>query len=858
MPRIFDDIVSDKPVNVYAGLPVQETKALNAEMSQQYQSSRGAKDALDVMANNLDVEDRNYEVKKRVIDETKAKFKDLVSRGDYQNAKYLVQGVEKNLMMDNELQGALQSRKKEGAHYQGLKEALDKGDINQDIYNWNVEKTKQANKGKIEYDPNTMTTKNMFSGQSYVKDLSKEIYNAMDARIKDWKEESITDINGQQYKKTMSSPTGYFNMTTGKQVRYDEISDALRTELENTGEYRDFLKQEKVIDYHKQFKNADGSYREITKEDVNNLGLSDDKIKTIISGISPESLGRLAKDKSAKGQELYEEQKALRDAVSTGNLSKENIDKLYNFGYTKLQTEKYISPASAKGSYQTWDDKYLQDVYGLENLQHRHKLAQDKAKAELTISAAPETPSQLQQYKLSDIKEQGRTLAEIGTEISQLQTQLSTATDATKKDIIQRLQVLANKSSIIRKNNTSFEDDMRKKGYNTDKNYASYLNVMPGQDDKAMEYKKQLINNILSLPANKISSSLSAALHMMNEQIKGRSVSVSMSMEEVIDEINKFPDAKKVYDNVKSSMLEDASKQAPLSTFEKMAYVGTSVSNLEGLKENVEDSKVKFLEKEKTKAISTNIIAIDEDNNNPKDPTSNNLNREVRDRVKSLVQDPNAEFTTESGLLLYDIASGQVDGYTLLNSKGEKVPADLGKSKVNITSQSINGKVPVAITLYSATGDALHFDDEQKGQASLLVYPKNDDVTIDGLKRIGQNYLQNGKTNNDKIKGIQYLANAEYKTQLDSQIAPDFWNEKPKGYTEDIVINSNGQAYQLRVIKENSGTGETEFSIAPMNGNALTFSNLNGKPIKTFKSLDEFSTVFYNNQHQSEIASYIK
>lgn len=862
MPGIFDELTNNKTANLYAGLPVEETKALNASASSQYKETRQNKDALDIMANNLDVEDRNYEIKKRVIEDVKTKFDGLVKQGNYQDAHYLVQGVSKDILMDNELQGAITSRKNERGYYSNLKDQLDKGEINNDIYSYAIEKTKGSNKGKISYDPNTMSVNGMFSGQGVTKDLSKEIYENMDKRIKDWMPESMTNIDGTQYKKTTASPTGYFNMLTGTQVTESEVKNALRTELQNTGEYRDFLTQEKSIDFHKKFKNEDGSYRDVSKDDVIDLGLSDDKIKTLFSGVSQENLDTLAKSTNKKDKELLEKYNKLRESVNPDNLSQAELKKVYDYAYTQRQTDKYVNPATQKADYELFKDNYLADSFGLENLKHRHRLSEDKAKAELTIQAAPENVSQLQQYKLADIGAQTKTLSEIAKEAEQLQAQLPTATEATKKEIVQRLQVLANKSNIIKQNNSSFEDDMSVKGYDTEAPYINFLgdSSKPGRElsNITKEYRNKLIDGLLSLPANKISSSLSANLQMMKKKMeKNESPDPSMSMEDIVKEINKLPEAKKVYQGIKSSMIERAASEGNKASI----IADKGYADLAYLSEKVNDKKVEFLEKEKTKSISTNFIAIDDDNNNKESDegkVSNKINREVRDQIKSLVNNPSSEFTTESGISIYDIGANSVDGYKLVNSEGKAAKADLTKSKINISSQSIGGKVPVGVTFYDETGRALYFDDETKGQATILAYPKNNEATTGGLRRIGKNYLEHGETHSDKIKGIQYLGNTEYKTQLDTQIAPDFWTEKPKGYTEDVTLNIKGQPVQLKVIKQNTGNGQTEFSIASINSNKpTTFGNLDGKPITTFKSLDEAATVLYYNNNFAEVAPYL-
>jgi hypothetical protein len=869
MARIFDDITNDTPQNVYAGAPIQEIKALNASASDQYNQSRTAKDALDVMAANLDLRDVDYQVKKRVIDETKAKFKDLTSRGDYQNAQYLIQDVTKTLATDQELQGAIQSRQKELAYYKGLKDQLDKGEISQDIYNYGVAQSREANINPVRYDPATMTSKGIFTGQNISKDLSKEIYDNMNNRIKDWQPESITTINGKQFKKTSASPTGYFDITTGKEVKEDEVYNALRTELENTGEYKDFLNQEKAIDFRKQFRQADGTVRSIDRSDVGKLGLSDNKIKTLISGISENTLNDLSKSKDKKSQEEYKKYSDLRNSVNVDNLSQEQLNKLYNYAYSQQQSDKYVKPATAKAEYQLFEDKYLEDSFGLENLKFQHKLSEDKAKAELSsagVRAAPENVSQLQQYRYSDILATQQSLADVNKELSQISTQLPNATEATRKELLQREQILRNKAQLLKRNQNSLENSMDQKGYDTTKDYAAYLET---SSDKSLT--NELFSRVLNLPANKIDTDLAANISVMKNNLNnpGRDPSTTMDYIDVIRAIKSNPETKAILEDVKSKIADKLATVPERTVWDKINFGGlgagsgkTDLEKLQILKENLNSTKEKYLEKEKTKSIATQFIAIDENNNNKESDsgkTSNKVIRETNDLVGSLVRNPSSELTTESGIPLYEIGSGEKEGYKFIDKAGKSAKPDLTKTKVNISSQTVGGKVPIGVTLFDTDGNALYFDDEQKGQATILVYPKNDEVTLGSLRNIGRDYIRNGKDNSTKMKGIQYMANSEYKSQLDNQIAPDFWDDKPKGYSEDVTLNIKGQPVQIKFVKENTGNGQTEFSISPINGDPKTFYNVDGKPIKTFKSLEQAATVlFYNENYKEDILPYMK
>lgn len=869
MSRIFDDLSFNTPSNVYAGAPVEEYKALNAEASKQYQTNRTANNVLEQAVNNLDVRDIDYRIKKRVIEDTKAKLKDLHENGDYQNADLLLNNISKNIAMDNELKDALKSREQEKQYYNGLRSALEQGQsktgklssdskepitsskgITRDIYNYALEKSRMSNKQPLKYNPNTMLSENMFRGEDVSPDLSKEIYDNMDKRIKEWQPETPQLINGEQIKKTTNSPTGYFNITTQKEVRPEEVSNALRLELENTGEYRDFLNQEKAIDFHNRFKNNDGTYREVSKTD---LGLSDDKIKTIISGISKDTLDKLSLSKNTEDKQKAEKYSELRNSINLNTLSQKDLSKLYDIVYTENQTSKYINPATSKGSYSLFEDKYLEDRYGVENLRFQHEKALQKAKAEVTVKAAPENVSQLEQYKFGDIVNQQKSLEDVQKEVQQIKTQLPYATESTAKELTQRLQILDNKSKIIQNNNSTFEDDMNNKGYNVDEAYETY--IFQATDS---EMKDKLFNTLLNLPLPSTTSNIK----LINQLQLIKQGKETMGRDEFMNLIKSDSRTNQIFKNIKNEINQKIANTDFNDIKVQLGDVETARHNnkiieLQNLQSGIIDRKKEFLDKEQTKSIATSFIPIDENNNNTDKGTSaNNTNIAVRDETQSSLRN-GSNWHTKSGTSLMDIINNSVQGYELVDDKGKDVPADLSQTKATLSSKSIGGEVPVGAMLRASDGSALYF--KSGGQATILVYPENPEVTSEGLSKIGRNYLQHGESNSDRVKGIQYLADAEYKTQLESQITPAYWNNKDKGYEEDVVLNVSGKQVQYKIRKENTGDTPTEVSIVPINSNTpKQMYNLNGKPISTFKSLDELSTVLYYNNNYNEVAPYIK
>jgi deoxyribodipyrimidine photolyase len=65
-----------------------------------------------------------------------------------------------------------------------------------------------------------------------LKDKSKEIYELMDKRIKDWKATGSTYANGEKYEvKNIGGVEKYFK--NGEEVPYSDVQKALQTEIEN-------------------------------------------------------------------------------------------------------------------------------------------------------------------------------------------------------------------------------------------------------------------------------------------------------------------------------------------------------------------------------------------------------------------------------------------------------------------------------------------------------------------------------------------------------------------------------------------------------------------------------------------------
>lgn len=408
MARIFDDITTATPENVYAGMPVQEVKALNAEMSSQYQQNKAAKDALDVMANNLDVEDRNYQIKKRVIDETKAGFKDLLDKGDYQNAKYLVTDTVKRLSMDNQLQASLKSQQNKKATIKELNERLegftedvdDKGKvtrkpvdkISKDAYDYALNRIGRENTKEITYNPQTGKTENMFTSPTILADQSSAIAQETMTTIENWKatamgtdKSSPLQLGDNSY--VIHNIGGVEKVfKNGKEVEYNEVANALKQHIANQTKYTDYLNQQTEIQKYNMLTDpTTGQRRNFERGDLKYL--NDEKIKDIKTGVSEEQLKNLEKSKNIRDLALAKQKREERNTIDVND---PNVLEEVHDRFTKENTlTKMVYPAAEKAAHQEFDYKLFTDHAALENLKAKHDRALKKYEYDLKNLGMP-------------------------------------------------------------------------------------------------------------------------------------------------------------------------------------------------------------------------------------------------------------------------------------------------------------------------------------------------------------------------------------------------------------------------------------------------------------------------------------
>lgn len=449
MARIFDDITNNNPTNVYAGLPVQETKSLNETASEQYKSGRMAKDALDVMANNLEVEDRNYGIKRRVIDNVRDKLKDLTSRGDYQNAQYLIQGITKDLTTDNELQGAIKSNKIRKQTVADLQERLagykeetdDKGNtkkitvpsISKESYDYAMNKIRLENTQPIKFNPGTGKIDNMFNAPNIVDDQSQNIAKETMDTIKDWKESaSPLSINGDTFiTKNIGGVEKVFK--NGTEVTYNEVANALKQQISNQDKYKEYLDQKNEIEKYNMLVNPNtGEKRDFNRQDLGYL--SDDELKAIATGHKEEDIKKLEGSKNLADKAAADSIRKQQASIDLTN--PQNLEAIHDKFNRENTLNRLVYPAAEKASFKKLDYKLYNDDAALEDLKYKHALGLKKYENDLKTQGLPPISNigTTQKYTGTQYQETQKTLDTYKQDVAQKQSAFNAVQDRDKND----------------------------------------------------------------------------------------------------------------------------------------------------------------------------------------------------------------------------------------------------------------------------------------------------------------------------------------------------------------------------------------------------------------------------------------
>lgn len=813
--------------NYYTGLPVDEIKSLNSEASQQYQNTRNAKDALDVMYNSLDLRDVDAPIKKKAIDDARSRLSQVVSDGNYQDAGYVVSQAVKDFKTNNELRDALKSRQKEVEYHTDLKKKLDEGKITPDAYKYGVSISKINNSNPLQYNPDTFTSDNIFSGHNVLDDKSKEIYDTTYKRIADWKASSTPmTIDGRTFKLDKVKGIAY-DMQTGEEVKESEVFDALKKEVEKS--YAPNLQQERDIENFKKF--YDSNTGKLNSPERSDIPLVDEDIKTMLSGISDKGLASL-KSKAELGEKgaklAYESALKQRDSINLND--PKIIQQAYLQFQKKNQIDNYVYPATAKAGYLKLNHTLFDDEAAKLALQHQYK--KSEIEYEKTFTAPlPTSNSQLEEFTGVDyqkaIDDENKIKDELNTSNQRLEEAKKSGNSTYIQNAQKEVERLTHLNETAQNRQLDFVKGLASKDPRVAKEYV-ISNI------------KDVINEIKNNPG-KYSSALNGEVAKIegasNRDTRKNYVSVGISSAGVVNSspVEKSWDEKlrlNARENL-NTLYNQIEKEKNKNDLLKTAINSTS-RNYTKVPSNILDSIEEAKRANKGFGISyqTNVLGID--------PNSDKAwERPIIDRVADLVKNTATNWMI-GDTSLDQIASGEADGFEFENEAGKTTKPDLTKSEVRPQFNHISGLNTVRVLFKDSDGKPLYRDGDKKSQAAVTLTPSDQEGLSTVYKQLGQTLKESADGNAQK-QGVKILGYTKFAPSMSSV----YLSNMNDGEEKNLVIpSSQGELY----TKIKKGTGGFEAYIRQGDKYVpFTLSNYNKKSSNTFGSKEQFEELLELN-----------
>lgn len=819
---IQGDLMYNNPASMYAGAPVDEVKALNADASQQYNQGKSDYNALQLMADTMPVEERNIGKKKQYIEALHNRLKSIVKGGNYEDASNIVAKEVNDFKRNQELQDILKSKQMRDNYLQDQRKRLDEGKINRSEFEYAMDKTKANNQEPTKYNPDTMTSDNMFNGHNLVDNKSKEIYDTTYKRITDWKESGTPmTVNGKLV--TYDKVKGFtYDAETGKRVDENEVYSALKKEVEGT--YGDFLKQERDVQNHKRFYNREtGQYNQLSRQDV---PLVDEDIKTLLSGHSEKTLESLKKkaDKGEVGAKLaYNE--ALKQYQDVNPNNPEHIAHAYDAYQRKAQLDSYVSPAASKASYFAIDHHLFEDKEAEMALQHKYKMAEINYEKSYT-KALPSNYSQVSKVTPQDYQ------------------------DNVDQDKNMKME-LAKAAQKLAESSKPGVPDVYKQNAKRDFDRLKYLNE--ASDNRQLEYVKKLGEK----DPNVVKSYIQYNIPNIVNEIRSNPLKYSAALRGNIELVEK--DISDRYFGGKDLNKLDRNEQGTAQALLRKALTDRLTPMLN--KEHNGDDLLKNIivsTNANSNTLPANIVdAIDVARRNSDvginnqtevfgiDPnTDKSWEKAIYDRTSNLVKSTATNWLVGDKSLDEIVSNPKI--LDLIDNEGHKAKIDLEKSIVSPEIGHSSGLNTVRILLKDSEGKPIFRDGDKKSEAALSLTPGNQDGISNLYRELGTTLMASVDGNAQK-QGAKILGYTKFAPTLNSV---DFYNMND-GQEKNLILPSNGTDLHIKVIKGAKGAKNLEgFQVLVDHGGTfvpMELKDLSGNKTNVFGSKEQFETLLVTN-----------
>lgn len=239
---LYNQLVFNEDRPKFVGLPIDQMFQATQQLDERYWRNLAAKDQLDIMADNIDVREKDTLFKENRVNEIRSQFEDVTKSNDFSHATRTVQESTKGLLTDEALNRSIQARKEQLSF---IKEITDRKDLSETDKNLLIKDENDRYQG-VKLNPNTGRYEASVNG--YVPgDMNVNLIERYDKMMKDFAVQEtgagdahIVTIGGNKYIET----------TTGsrKLITADRISSFIDNYTKQDPELARYLKDKSYIE----------------------------------------------------------------------------------------------------------------------------------------------------------------------------------------------------------------------------------------------------------------------------------------------------------------------------------------------------------------------------------------------------------------------------------------------------------------------------------------------------------------------------------------------------------------------------------------------------------------------------------
>jgi hypothetical protein len=243
MSQFFGNIQFNENRPAIQRMPVETFAGVSDQLQKQYYENYQRANELSMLADSIEVEDRNIGIKNRAVDRIDGTIRDISENGDFEYAAKDIFNLANDFRTDKALKASAESYQKRMAWNAEAKKMIDENKLSNERYAKHLNLHSQAYTDEIVVDENGIAH-GVFSASKPVE--NPHINDQIAEFVKDWEMDKVPFLrgaDGKNYGDKSNAGKGYIGFYETEYIDEQEVYDAARTYVLSKEENQAYLNE---------------------------------------------------------------------------------------------------------------------------------------------------------------------------------------------------------------------------------------------------------------------------------------------------------------------------------------------------------------------------------------------------------------------------------------------------------------------------------------------------------------------------------------------------------------------------------------------------------------------------------------